>query len=69
MKNVYDEAQAASRYNAARDLPEETKDLWLNALRCALPASAGAVGLFPLFCAALTTDLMADFRDFLCSIL
>ncbi len=40
IENVYDAPGAASRYNAARHLPEETKSLWLADLRALLPQAS-----------------------------
>lgn len=37
MNNIYADPAAASRYNAARHLPEETKAFWINSLRAVLP--------------------------------
>lgn len=37
MTNVYADAEAANRYNAARHLPEETKAFWMNSLKAVLP--------------------------------
>ena len=37
MSNIYADPAAASRYNAARHLPEETKAFWMNSLRAVLP--------------------------------
>lgn len=37
MTNVYADAAAANRYNAARHLPEETKTFWMNSLKAVLP--------------------------------
>lgn len=37
MSNVYADAEAANRYNAARHLPEETKAFWMNSLKAVLP--------------------------------
>lgn len=36
-ENVYADAEAAGRYNAARHLPEETKTFWMNSLKAVLP--------------------------------
>lgn len=36
MKNVYGKAEAAGRYDRARRLPDETKALWLDAIKSAL---------------------------------
>ena len=37
MKNAYNEAGAANRYNSARSLPPQTKSLWLEALTSSIP--------------------------------
>src|SRR5918998_2520857 len=36
--NVYAERETARRYDSARELPAETKGLWLEALKAAVPA-------------------------------
>ena len=36
-RNVYADPEAARRYNAARNLPEETKRFWVNSLKAVLP--------------------------------
>ncbi len=36
-RNVYADPEAAGRYNAARNLPEETKRFWVNSLKAVLP--------------------------------
>lgn len=38
MKNAYCEVETASRYDSARSLPPETKTLWLDELKSAIPA-------------------------------
>ncbi len=40
MRNAYTETAAAQRYNSARSLPSETKSLWLEAVRSAIPDGA-----------------------------
>lgn len=40
MKNAYSEVGAAQRYDSARSLPSETKSLWLEAVRSAIPDGA-----------------------------
>ncbi len=37
MKNAYSEIKTANRYDSARSLPLQTKNLWLHALRSSLP--------------------------------
>jgi len=37
MRNEYTETSAAQRYDSARTLPSETKSLWLEAVRSAIP--------------------------------
>jgi ubiquinone/menaquinone biosynthesis C-methylase UbiE len=37
MKNAYTEIEAANRYNSARNLPLQTKTLWLDALKFSIP--------------------------------
>ncbi len=37
MSNLYADPAAASRYNAARHLPEETKAFWMDSLKAVLP--------------------------------
>ena len=37
MKNAYSQVGAAQRYDSARSLPTETKSLWLDAVRSAIP--------------------------------
>ncbi|MBA3239910.1 MAG: methyltransferase domain-containing protein [Acidobacteria bacterium] len=37
MKNAYEEIETARRYDSARGLPLETKTLWLEALKAAVP--------------------------------
>ena len=37
MTNLYADPAAASRYNAARHLPEETKTFWMDSLKAVLP--------------------------------
>jgi ubiquinone/menaquinone biosynthesis C-methylase UbiE len=39
MKNVYSKAEVASRYDASRQLPPETKTLWLDTIKAFVPAS------------------------------
>lgn len=38
MKNAYETTDAARRYDSARDLPTQTKTLWLEALKAGVPA-------------------------------
>ena len=40
MKNAYSEVGAAQSYDSARSLPSETKSLWLEAVRSAIPDGA-----------------------------
>ena len=37
MSDIYADPEAASRYNAASHLPEETKAFWMNSLKAVLP--------------------------------
>ena len=39
MKNAYEEIETARRYDSARGLPTETKTIWLEALKTAVPVS------------------------------
>ncbi len=40
MRNAYTETAAAQRYDSARSLPSETKSVWLEAVRSAIPDGA-----------------------------
>ncbi|HYJ87051.1 MAG TPA: class I SAM-dependent methyltransferase, partial [Pyrinomonadaceae bacterium] len=40
MRNAYTETATAQRYDSARSLPSETKSLWLEAVRSAVPDGA-----------------------------
>ena len=37
MKSVYDQSEAANRYDSARSLPEQSQALWLNILKSLIP--------------------------------
>lgn len=60
MKNVYDEAQTAHRYDEARSLPEQTMLLWLDALKRSLPTPP-IKGILDLGCG--TGRFTAGLRD------
>jgi hypothetical protein len=40
VRNAYTETATAQRYDSARSLPSETKSLWLEAVRSAIPGGA-----------------------------